>query len=210
MAASPRAAHEQPTICAGLQPFIVTLIAWRLLGESPSVSRVVGLTIVAMGVICLVIDAFQGNGAVLYGDVLMIGASACWAAYSVLLRRWSISPWDATIGVTLITALLYLPVYVLMLPKQMAHASWSDIATQAVYQGVMATIIQMVLYVRTVALIGPTRLGMLMALIPGIAGIAAIPLLGESMSFWVFTGLVLVSLGVWLGNRNDFFIRRRM
>ena len=40
-----------------------------------------------------------------------------------------------------------------------------------------------------------------MALIPGLAGFAAVPLLHELLSLWTFTGLLLVGLGAWIGNR---------
>lgn len=194
------AAHAA-ILLPGLQPFTVTVIAWCLLRETPNPSRVVGLCIVGLGVACLVMDAFQSGVSVLYGDLLMVAASICWSSYSVLLRRWSVAPWDATIAVTLLTACAYLPVYLLALPKHLMAASWSDILVQAVYQGIVATIIQMVLYVRTIELIGPTRLGLLMALIPGLAGLAAVPLLHEALSLWTFCGLLLVGLGAWIGNR---------
>ena len=42
---------------------------------------------------------------------------------SVLVRKWQISPWDATTGCALVSAVMYLPVYLAFLPKQMALAS---------------------------------------------------------------------------------------
>lgn len=183
----------------GLQPFAASLAAWLLLGERPGRLRVVGLAAIAGGVACLLVDGLRATA--LLGDGLMLGASACWACYAVLLRRWSVSPWDATLAVTLLTAMAYLPVYALLLPKQLSLASGADIALQAVYQGLVATIIQMFLFVRTVALIGPTRLSLLMALVPGLAGVAAVPLLGEPLGSWLVAGLAWVSLGAWIGSR---------
>ncbi len=198
------AAHAA-VLLPGLQPFAAALAAWFLLGETPGATRRAGLALIAGGIVCLGADVLRGESAVLRGDLLMVGASLCWACYSVLLRRWALSPWDATLAVTLLTALVYLPVYLVALPKQLHQAPWPDIAVQAVYQGVVATIVQMVLYVRTIALIGPTRLGMWMALVPGLAGVTAVPLLGETLSGWTALGLGLVGLGAWLGNRRLFF-----
>ena len=194
------AAHAA-VLLPGLQPFAAALVAWWWLHEVPHRGRVIGLCVIALGVLCLGVDSALRGSRVAVGDVLMVGATMCWAAYSVLLRRWQVAPWDATLAVTLVTAMLYLPVYVLALPTHLAQAAWSDIALQALYQGLIATIVQMLLYVRTVSLIGPTRLGMLMALVPGLAGVAAVPLLGEALSAWVLAGLVLVGLGAWLGNQ---------
>lgn len=202
------AAHAA-ILLPGLLPLAVALSARALLGEVPSAGRVVGLLVVASGMVCLVMDGFKGSIAVLHGDLLMIGASVCWACYTVLIRRWGISPWEATVSVVLLTAFVYLPIYLIALPKHLASAPWSDIATQAVYQGVVATVIQMLLYVRTIALIGPTRLGLLMALVPGLAGIAAVPLLDEALSPWELAALALVCLGAWQGNRRTRTESRR-
>jgi drug/metabolite transporter (DMT)-like permease len=165
--------------------------------------------IIASGVACLFTDVFSDKPVVMHGDILLVGASVCWAYYTVLLRRWAVSPWDASIGVTLLTALMYLPIYLIALPKHLPSVSWLDIALQAGYQGLIATIIQMALYVRTIELIGPSRLGILMALVPGLAGFAAVPLLNESLSPWVLAGLVLVSLGAWFGNLHSINNQRK-
>jgi len=125
-----------------------------------------------------------------------------------LVRRWQVSPWDATLGVALVSAALYLPIYLLWLPKNLAAASLSTIALQAAYQGILAVIVAMMFFMRAVAILGPTKVGTLMALIPAVAGTAAAPLLGEPLSPWLVTGLVLVSLGAWVGSQNRFFVPR--
>ncbi len=202
------AAHAA-ILLPGLLPFSIALSAWLLIKEVPSTNRLIGLAIIALGVASLSVDVFGNKPGVMHGDLLMVAASLCWAFYTVLLRRWAVSPWDATIAVTLLTAVVYLPIYLLVLPKHLQAASWSNIATQAVYQGIIATIIQMFLYIRTIELLGPTRLGMLMALVPVLAGISAVPILNESLSSWALLGLVLVGLGAWLGNRLNFIHKSR-
>lgn len=194
------AAHAA-VLLPGLLPFSIAISALVLIGEVPSANRVTGLIIIATGVACLAVDVFDHKVGVLRGDMFMVGASFFWASYTVLIRRWAVSPWDAMIGVTLLTAFVYLPIYLTILPKHWQVATWANIATQAIYQGIIATIIQMVLYVRTIELIGPTRLGVLMAFVPVLAGVAAVPILKESLSSWVLIGLVLVGVGAWLGNR---------
>lgn len=185
----------------GVLPFTVAFFVWVLLGERPSALRRVGLVVIAAGVACLAADTFQRNAATWLGDIMIFAASLCWAIYTVLVKRWRITPWQATEGVVLLTALVYLPVYALFLPTQLAAVSWPMIGLQAFYQGVMVTIVAMVLYMQTVGAIGPARTGMLMALVPALSSIAAIPILGEVLSVWLVTGLVLVSVGAYLGSR---------
>jgi len=184
----------------GLLPFAVTLMAGLVLGERPSASRWLGLTVIAAGVACLGAEAFHGARAVRDGDLLLVGASFSYAAFTALARRWRADPWEATLAVVFLTALVYLPVYGLFLPKHLSNVALMTIAIQALYQGLLAIVVQMPLYVGAVRLIGATRLGTLMALVPALAGFAAVPILGEPLSGWTTAGLLLVTGGAWLCN----------
>lgn len=194
------AAHAA-VLLPGLLPFAVAFAAWAILGEAPGPARWAGLGLVASGVAILCADAFGGVGK-WTGDLLVIGAAAAWACYTALLRRWNVPALEATAAVALLTALAYLPVYVAFLPKQLEIASWRDITLQAIYQGLIATILQMVLYIRTVAKIGATRMGMLMALVPPLAAIGAVPALGEHLTGSTVAALAFVVAGAWVGNRQ--------
>ncbi len=201
------AAHGA-VLLPGMLPFLVALMAWLVLGERPSPQRWLGLVGIAAGIACLATDSFGSSVGDWRGDLLILASSLSWAIYTVLVRRWQVAPWDATLGVGLVSAALYLPVYVLWLPHNLAAASLSTIALQAAYQGVLAVIVAMMFFMRAVAILGPTKVGTLMALSPAIAGTAAAPLLGEPLSPWLMAGLVLVSLGAWVGSQTRFCVRR--
>jgi hypothetical protein len=108
----------------GLLPFAIAIAARVLLGERLGAGRWAGLGLIGAGVASLAGEVFSGNAASLSGDLLLVAASACWAVYTVLLRRWAVAPLDATVAVTLQTALLYLPVYALALPRNLASVPW--------------------------------------------------------------------------------------
>lgn len=185
----------------GTMPFLITLFAWLLLEERPSKLRCFGLGVIALGVICLASDSWRSPADVWLGTLLFLAGSACWSLYTVLSRRWAVRPWEATVGVVLVAAMIYLPVYLLFLPKTIAAASWNIIAMQGFYQGVMASILVMIFYLRAVATIGATGMGGFMALVPAISGFAAIPLLDEPVSATLGAGLVLTSVGAYFGSR---------
>lgn len=193
------AAHAA-ILLPGILPFNTALFAWLLLGERPQRSRWIGLIVIAFGIALLAADTLAG-GASLLGDGLIVCASLCWALYTVLVRRWQIAPWDATVSCALLTALAYLPIYALLLPKQLSEASWTLLITQSIYQGIIVVIVAMVLYMKAVAALGPSRVGALMALVPACAGILAVPLLNEPLSLHLIAGLILVSLGAFIGSR---------
>ena len=112
-----------------------------------------------------------------------------------MVKRWGITPWQATASLAMITCLIYLPLYILFAPKQLSIDLWRDIAIQSVYQGFFATVVQMLCYVKAVQLIGPSSVGSVMAIVPLISGVAALFLFNEPVSIALISALVLVSLG---------------
>lgn len=183
-------------------PFMTALFAYAILKEIPSIHRRVGLSIIAAGMAFLAAENLHLQGDTMRGDLLFLLGSACWCLYSVLLKKWHIPPLRAATSVTLITALLYLPIYILFLPKNWQNAQFNDIALPAFYQGVLVGCIQMLLYVKSINILGPSRLGMLMACVPAFASILAVPLLGEQLSYSIVIGLIFVSFGAYWGNKR--------
>ena len=194
------AAHGA-VLLSGMLPFFVAGVSWLLLGDPPRRQLRHALLCIAAGVVCLALHSLNGLAQSWPGDLLMLGASLLWSVYTVLVRRWGYAPAETTIGVALLSALLFLPVYWLLLPKGIASVPLSAVITQAFYQGVVVAIIAMVLYMQALARLGPLKLGTAMATVPAIAGIGATLILGEPFSLWLLAGLVLTSVGAWLGTR---------
>jgi len=191
-------------LLSGTQPFVMAVCVWMVMGERPSRQRLIGMAVIAAGAAVLGYGVLQGGSGSWRGDLLFVGASFCWALYTVLARLWKVSPWEAALNIALLAAITYLPVYLLFLPKTIANASFGQIALQAAYQGALAAVIQMVIYMRAVEILGPSRMGVLTALTPITAAIAAVPLLHEPMTLPLLISLALVSTGVVVGNGGSF------
>ena len=188
----------------GMQPFLVTALAWLLMGNKPSRLRLLALAPIAAGVACVAMPQLIGSAdgpSTLSGDALLLGSSITWAAYSVLVKKWAFDPWLLTRFVALASALVYLPLYLLFLPKGIADVPLSMLMLQGLYQGLGPTIIAMLMFLRAVAILGAERTGALVALVPVIAGLGAVPLLGEPLTGWLIAGLLLVSGGAFLSAR---------
>jgi drug/metabolite transporter (DMT)-like permease len=65
----------------------------------------------------------------------------------------------------------------------------------------VTTLVVMWLYLRAQAVLGPARLGALMALVPAVSGGLAALILGEDMTPALAAALALVSAGAWLAAR---------
>lgn len=193
-------------LVSGLLPFGMALFVWWLLGERPGISRRGGLVLIAAGVLCLGLDAALRHDVsgehVLAGDLLLVAASLLWALYSVLIRRWGCEPWDTTVGVALLAAMIYLPAYFLLCGDNLFYVEPGDVLLQAFYQGIVVVIVAMVLYMQAMKRLGPARLGAMMAVVPAVGGIGVSLLLDEPLTAWLVAGLLLTSSGAWLGARN--------
>ncbi len=189
-------------LLAGMQPFLISAIVWLAFGTRPNRPRCLGLVCIGCGIVCAAMPYFtvwSADSAL--GDLLIFLSSISWALYSVLAARWGYSAWTLTRAVAFGSATLYLPVYILWLPKQLAAAPLSMIVTQSFFQGVVATILAMLTYLKAVSILGTERSAAFLALVPIVAGLAAVPLLDEALTGWLLAGLVFVSLGAYIASR---------
>jgi drug/metabolite transporter (DMT)-like permease len=114
-----------------------------------------------------------------------------------------VHPWETTVGIATVSMLLYLPVYALFLPKGLAAVATSLILLQCLYQGVIAASLAGLLYAYANQTIGPMKASLMLALVPGISALAAVPLLGEDLGLTTLLGVVLVTCGAVLGTSNQ-------
>lgn len=195
-------ANHAAILLQGFLPFSVAVMAYFLAHERLTRQRLLGLVLIACGVGAMAYDTMTLSHATLLGDGLLVGASLCWALYTVLLRRWQYPPMEATVTVTLLAAILYLPVYALALPKNIAQVPWQESLAYGLFQGILVAIIQMIFYTRAVHYLGPSRLSMIASVVPVLASLGAVPILGEPLTLAICLGLVFCCAGAWVGNRR--------
>jgi len=192
-------------LLSGLQPFLIALVAWVLLGVRPLRSSWGGLGLIALGVACVAAPQLAHPAAFSpqqwLGDGLLLAASLSWAVYSVMAKNAGRDPWLLTRMMVLGSALIYLPIYLLFLPKQLDSVPMSMLLLQGLYHGIGPSIVAMLLFLKAVNSLGAQRTGAIIALVPVVAGLAATPLLDEALSAWLLAGLVLVSVGAWWAAR---------
>ena len=196
-------------LLSGMQPFLISVVAWFVVGTRPNRMRCLGLTFIAVGIACAGRPYLtQWSADSLLGDTLILTSSMLWAIYSVLAARWGYSAWTLTRAVAFGSAIVYLPIYFLCLPKQLGNASLTLIAIQCFFQGIVATILAMLAYLKAISLLGNERTAAFLALVPIVIGVLAVPLLGEPLTVWLSAGLVFVSLGSFVASRYGTPIRR--
>jgi drug/metabolite transporter (DMT)-like permease len=198
------AAHAS-VLLPGSLPFATAVIAWLWLRHKPSPSQRVALLLVFVGIALTAADTlYHGahlTGLQMAGDLLFLCGSSSWAVFTLLLRRYPMPPLTAAVTTTLGSAVLYLPVWWLFLPSAMLQAPPAEIAMQAAYQGVLVVFVAMLLYTFAVRSLGAQTVTLLMAVVPGVSALAAVPVLGEPISMFTLAGLGAVTTGAVLGAR---------
>lgn len=197
-------ASQAAVLLPGLMPLAIILLSTLINKERHPLAKWLGVGLITLGISTLFWQEFKLSGQLSTGHLSLVGAAVCWAVFSVLINRWNISPWQATVSLAVITCVIYLPSYLIFLPKNISPDLWQDIALQAFYQGFLATIVQMLLYVRAVQLIGAPQMGSMMAIVPILAGLSAIPVFAESLRVELIMAMLLVSSGVWLAHSQKF------
>jgi drug/metabolite transporter (DMT)-like permease len=190
-------------------PVMTALLAVAMGADAPNSARLTGALVSFAGV-GLVIAAGQrlDLGASLVGDLLTMGAAACWAIYSVfgarILRRYS--PLVATTWAVVAGTLFIAPVGI----AQLASADLSRVGPPVVlailYSGLLAAGFANVIVFHALKLLGPTRVTALQSLIPGLAVVLAAIFLGEPIrpaqvlgGLVILGGVALLRRGRWWG-----------
>lgn len=157
----------------GVMAVASVLLGWTFLGDRIGMVRVTGIVLVLAG-----ITFFAGGvGTVSIGHLILVGTGVMWAGYALIVRRARIPALNATAIVAVGSAVLYLPVYVVALPKQIATAPVTDLLAQAGFQGVLVSVLAIFAFNRSAELLGPVVGATLPALIPLVTlGIGAVVL----------------------------------
>jgi len=190
------AAHGA-VIVSGGTPVVSALLTWLWFGERLSARRVAGLVAILVGLVLVGWPALGAAGPerVWLGDLLLLGAAALWGAFTALTRRWQVDPLRGA-AVVWALALAYLPFYVAFAPGRLLAAPRGEVVFQAAYQGVGVAILALFLYTHASRALGPTSASLFMPLIPVVAVLLGIPVLGEIPESVQLVGIAVVSAGM--------------
>ena len=133
------------------------------------------------------------------GDGLFLAAALCWAIFGLLMRRWQIRPQLGILGIASFSLVIYMPIYLLWLPSNIAQAGWGEISLQAGYQGIVAALLAAGMYSYANQKIGACQASMMLALVPAFSAIGGWMILDEALGIITVVGIVVVSLGALLG-----------
>jgi probable blue pigment (indigoidine) exporter len=183
-----------------VQPLLVTLLAWGLLGERPARSRLLAAGAGVAGVGLLVLGPAARLDAV--GVATGLAATAAMATGTILTKRWGrpapllvFTAWQLVAG-----GLLLLPVALLVegLPLTLTAHSVAGFA----YLGLVNTGLAYVLWFRGIERLSAPQVTFLGLLSPVVAVAAGFLWLGQTLSLAQLVGVLVVLASIAVAQRS--------
>jgi len=189
-----------------LMPVMIVLLSFLIFRERVTKLQCVGILVSLCGAVTIIA---RGDIAVLLalsvnrGDLLVSAAIACYAAYSVMLRkRPHVHPLAFIAVIFWLGTLILLPLYL-----------WETltVATMVVrpvtllvlgYVMVFPSIVSYLCYNRGVELVGANRAGLFIHLMPVFGSLMAMLFLGERFYWYHGLGILLIGAGIYLATRK--------
>lgn len=197
-------------IIGSLTPMMVLALSIMLLGQRLTAGAVAGSLVSIAGVAVVVSSGDLGtllkSGANM-GDALMLLAMLAYAVYVILLKRWGMKEVPALqlLYLQIVFAVIaLLPLY-LLTPKMGLSAANLPLVG---FAGLGASMLAPLVWMHTVAHIGPSRASMFFNLIPLFTALIAAVAIGESLAAYHAVGGVLTVAGVLLAELWKAPLRR--
>jgi drug/metabolite transporter (DMT)-like permease len=185
----------------GCLPLFTTLFGWIWVGQRSRVSQLVGLGVILVGVTLVGYEGILSSSGdmIWFGDVLFLAAIALFAAFMVANRVWTITPGQVLFSVTVVSAAVYIPIWLLCLESNLAVAPKSEILLQGAYQGLVPSVLGISCLNIAVRHLGTNTTSVFLSAVPVVAALMAIPILQEMPGLPAWIGMVTVGILPALG-----------
>jgi drug/metabolite transporter (DMT)-like permease len=156
-----------------------TLAAGVVLGEVLTRSHLAGSALVLAGILMIgwqgILDSDPGRRAWV-GDALFFLSSVLWAGFTLLIRHWRINAVRATSVVAVLSLCVIAPIYFgFRGSTHLANLPRGPLVFQGVVQGLVQSVVTIMAYNRSVAILGVSRTVLFPAIVPAISVLIGIP-----------------------------------
>jgi drug/metabolite transporter (DMT)-like permease len=179
------------TIAPMTSPITGALAAWWLLRERPTWGRLAALAGMLSGILIIAWGGLGMHPGAWLGDILLVCAGGTWGVFTVLLRRWQVAAIPATAAVSFTSLPFVLPPFLLLRADEFFALPTPLVLWMLVAQGVILGGASMLLFARSVEMLGATRAATLSVLVPATGLTAAWLVLGEPIGWLKAFGALL-------------------
>jgi drug/metabolite transporter (DMT)-like permease len=187
----------------GTLPLSTFALAY-LFGDRLHDKSLVGVAVILLGIVAMAADTVvKSTPRQLLGDGALLLASVSWSGYGLRARRLGLHPAHAASIVAVLSAVAFLPIYVLARGSALRFVPWRALLLQGFFQGVLIGAVSIFVYTRAVALLGAVETALYTAAVPCITTATAIAVLGERPGVIALAGVVVVTAGMAMTLRRS-------
>jgi drug/metabolite transporter (DMT)-like permease len=174
---------------------LIGFLAYRI---EVDLKRLAGIAIIIVGIALILVASYRGQSLAnaIVGDSMFLAASALGATYLVYIQRRRLDPILAAALVCVASAMVVGPWHCFFAQSAIASAPLTDLAWQAVFQGVVFGCGVFFAINYAVLAVGSQTVGVLSALVPVVGALCAMLIVGDSISSLEWLAIASISSGV--------------
>jgi len=186
-----------------LQPILVGFLAWMMLGESLTITKVVGLLLGFAGIVAVSSDGLAGDGIPLAGVAFGVASALSWALGTVFFKKY-----QERVSTLWAVGVPFLAGGASLLALGLAFEPWSGISwappflASLLYSALVGTGLAWLLFLGLVRAGEASRVASYIFFVPLAAVVIGVVALGESVGPALLVGAALVVCGIYLVNRT--------
>lgn len=189
-----------------LMPVLIVLFSFIAFREKVTKLQSLGIMISLCGAVMIIVRGDIENLlslSVNRGDLLVFTAIACYAGYTVMLRkRPDVHPMSFIFTIFWVGSIALVPLY-LWENMTVARMSITPASLMVIgYVMVFPSIVSYLCYNRGVELVGANRAGLFIHLMPVFGSAMAVIFLGEAFAWYHSAGILLIAMGIYLATRQ--------
>lgn len=185
-------------ISPGVTMLVANVLAIVVDGRPMPLNRRIGMALLVAGLVAIAVDQPdirpQSSMPVWLGDLCFVASGTLWGIFTWLVGRWKLPAVETTAAVSVLAALIFLPVYIFGIGiTAMPVALWIE---QGIYQGVLGGALAIVAFAGAVMRLGAGTAALFPALLPPAAIIVGVIMAGTAPSLMALCGIVLATGGL--------------
>lgn len=167
------------------------------LKERTTIARIVGTIFIVLGIVIVGgANLINLSTELLRGDLMFVGCGLLWASYTLLCRYWNMNPWLATAQVSVISMMVYIPVYLMTSQSNFSLIALNTLLLQGLFQGVLVAILALFFYSKAISILGSAKGAIFSTLVPPISLVMGHVLMNEKITVIEYIGLAIVCCGM--------------
>ena len=188
-----------------LQPILVGVLAWLILGEPLSAAKLVGLLLGFSGIVAVSMGSLTGaeNAISTVGVIFGAGSALSWALGTVYFKKY-----EARISTLWAVAMTFLVGGMVLTVLGLLVERWKDISwsgefvASLLYSGLVGISLAWVIWFALVRAGEASRVAAYVFAVPLSAVLIGVVILGEPLGYTLLIGAALVLSGIYLANRE--------